>query len=473
MNLANHYYLVNILGFARILCYHFSMLLSFHGAAREVTGSCYLLETAQTRVLIDCGMFQGSTFSEARNYDAFKFDPSTIDAVIITHAHLDHTGRLPKLVNDGYKGKIYLTPPTRDLTRLVLEDAYHIMKEDFKREYRPLLYELEDVNTVERNMVTVEYEKTWTVGDLSFRFRDAGHIFGSAFVEVEEKGGARVTFSGDIGNDHVPILRETAELASTDVLLTESTYGNRIHEDESTRVAKLREVVTRTVQQGGVLMIPAFAIERTQQLLYELHDLSEQGLLPRVDIYLDSPMAIDTTNIIRSYPQYYDAEALKVVSMGDDLFQVPGLHFTRSRDESKAINDAPKPKIIIAGAGMMNGGRIRHHLIRYLGDPRSSVLIIGYQAEGTLGRHLYRGDKTVTVLGERVEVRASVIGIGAYSAHGDQNKLVRWIGGAAHRPSQVLCTHGDEGACMALATRLEQEGKLVAHVPRLFDSIKL
>ncbi len=451
-------------------CYNATMNVSFCGAAREVTGSCYLIETERARLLVDCGMFQGSAFTEARNFSPFPFDASTLDAVIVTHAHLDHTGRLPKLAKEGFKGKIFVTPPTEDLTKLVLLDAFQIMEEDFKRDYRPMLYEEKDIDQTLQHFVPLDYEKEQKIGDVTFRYRDAGHIFGSAFIEMQHEG-KHMAFSGDLGNDHALILRPTESLAETDVLIMESTYGNRVHEDESTREAKLREVVTRTVQQGGVLVIPAFAIERTQQLLYELHELVEDQKIPRVDIYLDSPLAIETTEIIRSYPQYYDAAALKHLAMGDDVFRFPGLHLSRTREESKMINDALKPKVIIAGAGMMNGGRIRHHLVRYLSDPKSTVLIVGYQAEGTLGRQLYRGDKVVNVLGERVNVHATVESIGAYSAHADQNKLVRWVEEAEKRPSVVYCTHGDEGASMALATRLEQEIDIEAHVPRLGDKI--
>jgi len=447
------------------------MDISFFGAAREVTGSCYLVETGTTRVLVDCGMFQGGSFAETRNFHPFDFDASLVDAVIVTHAHLDHTGRLPKLIKDGFAGKIFVTPPTADLTKLVLIDAWHIMKEDFKREYRPLLYEQKDVEGVMERFERIEESHYQTIGDLKFRFREAGHIFGSSFVEMTGPDGQRVTFSGDIGNDNVPILRPTAQMAETDLLIIESTYGNRIHEDESTREAKLREVVTKTIGRNGVLVIPAFAIERTQQLLYELHDLADKGLLPRCDVYLDSPMAIDASGIIKSYPEYFDAEAMRLASMGEDMFALPGLHLTYDRQESKTINDAPRPKIIIAGAGMMNGGRVRHHLVRYLGDPKSSVLIIGYQSEGTLGRKLYRGDKKVEVLGERIEVKAEIASIGAYSAHADQRKLVRWVKTAAKQPTRVYCTHGDEGAAIALATKIHEELGIAAEVPRYKDQI--
>jgi len=449
------------------------MRISFHGAAREVTGSCHLIETARTRVLIDCGMFQGGAFVESKNFADFGFDPATIDAVIVTHAHLDHTGRLPKLVKEGFREKIFTTRPTLPLTKIVLEDAYQIMEDEFKRHYRPFLYGKDDIQSTIDQMVPLDYSSSVKIGDLSFRFRDAGHIFGSAFVEIVHAGGMHVTFSGDLGNEHTPILRDTAQMAETDVLIIESTYGNRIHEDESTRVIKLREVIVETAKQKGVLVIPAFAIERTQQLLYELHELAEQRRIPAIDVYLDSPMAIRTTEVIKAFPQYYDREALRLVQSGDDMFDFVGLHLTPTREQSKTINEAPRPKVIIAGAGMMNGGRIQHHLVRYLGDERSTVLIIGYQASGTLGRQLYRGEKEVSVLSEQVRVKAQIKSIGAYSAHADQNMLMHWIETAAKKPSRIFCVHGDEGASAALATRITREMSIPCLLPRFGEHVDL
>lgn len=449
------------------------MRISFYGAAREVTGSCFLVETGQTRLLVDCGMFQGGRMNEPKNAEPFAFDPATVDAALITHAHLDHTGRLPKLAREGFRGRIYATPPTVKLAQIVVEDAAQIMQEDAERDGTPVLYSPEDMRRAFDAMVGLDYSRWVTIGDLSFRFRDAGHIFGSAFIEIREIEGAHIAFSGDLGNERVPVLRETAQLAETDVLVMESTYGNRVHEDESTRRTMLHEAITKTIQRNGVLIIPAFAIERTQQVLYELNRLVENGLIPRVNIYLDSPMAIKATEVIKEFPEYYDAEALRLVSSGDDLFAFEGLHKTLKREDSKTINAAPRPKVIIAGSGMMNGGRILHHLVRYLGDDRSTVLIIGYQAEGTLGRRLYEGEKHVTVLEQRIEVRANIESIGAYSAHADQNKLVRWVGEAARRPRHVYCVHGDEGASVALATRLQHEFALKADVPRGGESVNV
>ena len=449
------------------------MHLTFLGAAREVTGSCYLVETKQARILVDCGMFQGCEFCEARNFEEVFIQPATVDAVFITHAHLDHTGRLPRLIKGGFKGKIYATGPTIDLMKLVLEDAYHIMEENHRRSARPMLYAEEDVAQVLKRCVPCEYSHSVRLGDLMIRFREAGHIFGSAFIEIREQGGAKLAFSGDLGNTHVPIVRATAQLSGMDAVVMESTYGNKIHEDESSRSEKLHQLVTETMNLGGVLLIPAFAIERTQQLLYELNSLVQKKRLPKIDVYLDSPMAIRATRVIRSYPKYYDPEALRKVAHGDDLFDFEGLHLCESRDESKQINFVPPPKVIISGAGMMNGGRILHHLVRYLGNERNTILIIGYQAQGTLGRKLYTGEKVVEVLGERIQVRAAVKSIGAYSAHADQPTLINWIRSASALPKRIFVTHGEEETSISLATRLTEELGVQAHAPRLSESVEL
>lgn len=449
------------------------MHISFHGAAREVTGSCTLVDDGNMRILVDCGQFQGSAFADAKNFRDFGFDPKTIDAVVVTHAHLDHCGRLPKLVKEGFRGKIYATPPTVKLVKLVLEDAEAVMEDDFKREYRPKLFEREDVDRTMDQFTAADYDRHIRLDGLSFRFRDAGHILGSAFVEIEEAGGVRMAFSGDLGNVPDPILKPTAQLAEQDALVIESTYGDRLHEAMDTRQSELKVCIERIVKQNGVLIIPAFAIERTQELLLELHHLMESGGFPPVDVYLDSPLAIKASEVMREFPKYYNKAAFHEVSAGDDLFRFPGLHLTLRRDESKTINDAPRPKVIIAGSGMMNGGRIRHHLVRYLSDKRSTVLIIGYQAHGTLGRKLYTGERKVNVLGERIDVKAQVVSIGAYSAHADQRQLLKWISSAAKVPSRIFCNHGEENASAALATRITEELGVESDVPRFEQTIEL
>lgn len=449
------------------------MQISFHGATREVTGSCYLVDDGRQRMLVDCGMFQGSAFADAKNFRDFGFDPKTIDAVVVTHAHLDHVGRLPKLVKEGFTGKIYATPPTAKLAQLVLQDAEQVMQDDFKREYRPKLFEQEDVDRTIAQFETVDYSRRVKLDGLAFRFRDAGHILGSSFVEIEETGGPRVAFSGDLGNVPDPILKPTAQLAEQDALIIESTYGNRLHEEMDTREEQLRRCIQDTITRGGVLIIPAFAIERTQELLFELNHLVEAKQLPPVDVYLDSPLAIRASNVMVEYPQYYNVGAFERFKTGDDIFSFPGLHKTLTRDESKGINEAPWPKVIIAGSGMMNGGRILHHLVRYLGDAKSTVLIVGYQAAGTLGRRLYTGERNVDVLDERIKVKAKIASIGAYSAHADQKQLVNWIRSAVKPPTHVYCTHGEEAASAALASRITEELDIPADVPRFEQTLTL
>lgn len=449
------------------------MRISFLGAAREVTGSLYLVETKTTKLLVDCGMHQGCNTCDVKNLVDFPFDASKIDALLLTHAHLDHSGRIPKLIKAGFKGAIYSTAPTMKLATLVMLDAQHIMEEDHRREGTPILYSKEDVMQTVEMFELVDYSREVIVGDLICRPRDAGHIFGSAFWEVRQKDGPSAAFSGDLGNKGSKILRPTAQLSAVDALIIESTYGNRIHEDESTRESKLREILERTIKNKGVLVVPAFAIDRTQQILFELNHLIEKGIVPQIDIYLDSPMAIKATEIMKEYPQYYNKEAQALAATGDDLFDFPGLQLTKTRDESKLINEAPRPKVIIAGSGMMNGGRIQHHLVRYLSDKNATVLIVGYQAEGTLGRDLHDGKKVVHVLQETVNVKATVLSIGAYSAHADQTKLVEWIEGAEALPKQVYVTHGEEGAAVALVTRIKQHLKIDAVAPHVGDVVEV
>ncbi|HVM90294.1 MAG TPA: MBL fold metallo-hydrolase [Verrucomicrobiae bacterium] len=448
------------------------MRISFYGAAREVTGSCYVVESSGgTRLLVDCGMFQGTHIAGHKNFDPLPFDASAIEAVFVTHAHLDHTGRLPKLMREGFKGKIYATPPTIKLAQLVLEDTIHIMQDDLEKQGRAMLYEQKDVDAVMAAFVPVEYSHDVMVGDVTARARDAGHIFGSAFWELRNGSGKRVTFSGDIGNRGSKILRPTAQLSACDALVVESTYGNRIHEDESTRETKLKDILKETVAKKGMLVIPAFAIDRTQQILFELNDLANSGMLPDVPIFLDSPMAIRATEVLKEFPQYYNKETQALAAQGDDPFSFPGLKETLTRDQSKEINDVPNPKVVIAGSGMMNGGRILHHLLRALPDPNSTVLIVGYQSEGTLGRDLYEGKKDVVVRGVKLHVNARITGIGAYSAHADQAKLIDWVKNAEAHPKEIFVTHGEEGSAVALATLFQSELGIKAIAPHEGDSV--
>ncbi|MBI2990217.1 MAG: MBL fold metallo-hydrolase [Candidatus Magasanikbacteria bacterium] len=442
------------------------MKLSFYGAAHEVTGSCYLLETNGKKILVDCGMFQGSDFNAGKNHDAFPFDPSSIDCVLVTHAHLDHTGRIPRLIHDGFKGKIYMTKATLELARIVWEDALNIMLSDREEFQLPVLYDMGDIETASEHGEGVSYGATVNVGqDISAVFKDAGHIFGSAFIEIFSEG-KTIAFSGDIGNKDAPILRETEALGSIDILLCESTYGARNHESVEERDHLLLELIREGCKKGGTIMMPAFSIERTQEILYRLDRLSEEEkTLPKIPIFLDSPMAINALSVYKKYPEYYDEEACKKYMKGNDFFDFPQLKITATVDASKHINSVKGPKMVIAGAGMMNGGRILHHALRYLPDPHSTLIIVGYQAYGTLGRRLYEGADTVNIFGKKIKVACTIKAIGALSAHADQEKLLSWIASAGKRPGKVYCVHGEAESATAFAHKLRDVFGITALVP--------
>lgn len=450
------------------------MKLTFCGASHEVTGSCYHLDADQSQILVDCGLFQGSEFSDEKNWQDWPFKPASVEAVLITHAHLDHVGRLPKLVKDGFRGKILATPATAELARLVIEDAFRIMFYEHEKFQRPLLYEDADVRQAVSLFEPVDYNKKITVAPgIEATWHDAGHIFGAAFIVVEAEG-KKVAFSGDIGNINVPILRETEALPAVDALLVESTYGDRVHEGADKRLAMLEAVLKEAAEKGGTIMVPAFSIERTQEFLYSLHQMQEHGDgLPKIPIYLDSPLAIDAIKVYKKYPQYYDKEAAAEIMAGDDFLTFPGLHVTYTREDSKTINNARGPKMVIAGAGMMNGGRILHHAMRYLPDPNSTLLIVGYQAYGTLGRRLYEGAKWAKIHGEDIPVRCAIKAIGALSAHGDQKKMIEWVGSSGHAPKQIFCIHGEPHAATELAHRIRDTYGVMPEVPEYCETVEL
>ncbi len=428
-----------------------------------MTGSCSLVETGPFRIIVDCGMFQGDAGVESKNFNPLPFDAKSITHVVVTHAHLDHVGRLPVLVKNGYAGQFFATRPTVELAKLVMDDAFGIMEYDNKKFGRPLLHGPEDIAGVMERSKGVEYDEPIVLksggGEETVRatWHDAGHIFGSAFIVLEAEG-KRVVFSGDVGNVEVPILRDTAALPkNVDLLVSESTYGDRLHETKLTRQQIVENMIADGTKRGGVVMIPSFSLERTQELIYELNDLIDrQHRLPPMPIFLDSPLAIDALKVYRKYPEYYDEEAEKYLQSGDDVFDFKGLTTTYTRTESMKINHIPGPKIIIAGAGMMNGGRILHHARRYLSDEKSTLLLIGYQSPGTLGHQIYSGKSPVRVLGDEVPVKCQVKMVGALSAHGDQKKLLQWIGAA--QPKKVFLNHGDPWCKEALAKKLGEVG---------------
>ncbi|MBI5221531.1 MAG: MBL fold metallo-hydrolase [Candidatus Magasanikbacteria bacterium] len=436
------------------------MKVHFFGAAGEVTGSNSLIETGNKKIIVDCGMFQGGDFNEAKNHDPLPYNASEISAVLVTHAHLDHVGRLPLLVKEGFTGFFYATPATMELAELVLKDALSVMNHDNIKFGRQVLYSEQDIAGVMQQFKPVDYyqwQDLFGDGSVKIYLRDAGHIFGSAFIEIDAEG-KRLVFSGDVGNVHVPILRDTDNLPDDiDLLVCESTYGDKFHESDQTRREILEKAVLEAVKRGGVLMIPSFSLERTQELLYELDKLIEQEhRLPAMPIFLDSPLAIGATRIYRKYTQYYDESAVKLIKSGDDMFDFPGLVLSETKDDSKRINNTHNPKIIIAGAGMMNGGRILYHALRYLSDPQSTLLMIGYQAHGTLGREIQEGASSVRVMNEKVAVRCSVKTIGAFSAHGDQHKLLDWMRSAKNLPKIICLNHGENDVRERFKEKIKQ-----------------
>jgi len=450
------------------------MQLTFCGADQEVTGSCHLLEINKHKILVDCGMFQGSNFNEGKNHDAFPFDPKGINVVLVTHAHLDHVGRLPKLVREGFKGEIFMTKATIELAELVWRDAYHIMKDENEKYGLPILFDNIDIaNTVALCQGVDYHDLVEILPGVKTVWRDAGHIFGSAFITVTAEN-KQITFSGDIGNINEPIVKDTEQLGMPHTLVLESTYGDRLHEDIKTRKGMILDLIKDGVKRGGTIMIPSFSLERTQELLYELNMLVEYDkTLPKIPVFLDSPLAIDAMKVYEKYPEYYDAEATKLRQSGDDFLSFPCLELTYTREESKRINQVPGPKVVIAGAGMMNGGRILHHALRYLSDPASTLLLIGYQAKNTLGRRLYEGASKVKIFNEEVKVKCAIRAVGGLSAHGDQKKLLFWVEKALKKPEQIFCVHGESHAATELAHRLRDNFNIQTFIPEMGETVDI
>ena len=455
------------------------MKLSFYGAAREVTGSCFLVTTGQTHVLVDCGVLQQRSFAEHKNTDAFLFDPKTIDVVLLTHAHLDHCGRLPKLYRDGFRGTVYATPATRDLTRVMLIDSARVIEHEATRQGRQPLYQPTDVTGLMKLFSPVNYRQPKKVAsDVTAVARDAGHILGSSCWEVivRESGQTKkLVFSGDLGNPPAPIVTDPDAITDgADYVIMESTYGGRVHESKSLRRKLLAEMFINTVKRGGVLMIPAFALERTQEVIYELNWLVERHQLPACPIYIDSPLAIGATTVYKQYSNLFDRESRALINAGDDLFNFPGLIYTKTPEQSKRINITPGPKVIIAGSGMCHGGRILHHLKHYLPDPNNQLLFITYLAAGSLGRKIFDGAKFVDIDGRRIPVRANVAAIGGYSSHGDSLLLTSWLRQMKKtKPKTVFLVHGELDQAQALGRVIGHDLGYTTVIPKYRQSVVL
>jgi metallo-beta-lactamase family protein len=448
--------------------------LTFAGGTGGPTGANFLFETASgKKILIDCGLTQGNEENESLNRQPFAYDPASVDVLFVTHAHIDHIGRIPFLVKNGFRGKIYSTPPTRELAEPMLEDALGVMiHEEKKRGVEPL-YDAVDIRQALSLWQGVDYRKEIHVSDdLVIVFHDAGHILGSAMVEVRY-GKKKMLFTGDLGNSPSPLLRDTEFVPDIDYLLMESVYGDREHEARDERQMLLADAIQDAVKKKGVLLIPVFSLERTQDILFEINELVESGKLPEVPVFLDSPLGIKVTEIYKKNEKYFNANAQAVIHGGDDIFRFPRLRFTEKVEDSKAIMGVHPPKIILAGSGMSNGGRILHHEKEYLSDPKTTLLFVGYQAVGTPGRLLENGEKNIRIIGEDIRVKAHVVTIHGYSAHRDTNGLFDFVDDMKDTVQKVFVVMGEPKSSTFLAQRLHEYLGLNAVVPGLGESVTL
>lgn len=456
------------------------MKLTFFGAARAVTGSCHCVECCEKRILVDCGLQQGR--DERDNAD-LDFSPAKIDAVVVTHAHIDHSGRLPLLVKEGFDGPIYCTRLTAELLSIMLRDSAHIQESDAqwenqkgKRAGRPVvepLYTVQDAEAVLTHLVPCEYGQSVELfqGAVRARFVDAGHLLGSASVELwlDEGGEERkIVFSGDIGNHNQPIIRDPQYIHEADYVVTESTYGDRLHQGKGNYKEQLAEIINETLSKGGNVIIPSFAVGRTQELLYHIREMKQEGLVrdvPNFQVCVDSPLAREATRIFSGDLRgYLDADALEAIQDGEALFTFPGLTLVESGEESKALNADKTPKVIISASGMCDAGRIRHHLKHNLWRSECCVVFVGYQAEGSLGRRLLEGASEVKLFGETIAVRARITKCEGLSSHADKNGLLAWINCFSPRPKEVFVVHGDEEVTTLYAQTLREQG-FSAHAP--------
>jgi metallo-beta-lactamase family protein len=430
------------------------MRLTFWGAAGEVTGSMHVLEAAGKRILLDCGLFQGRREETRAKNAKFPLPAGDVDAVVLSHAHIDHAGRLPLLVKLGFQGPIYCTPATRDLCSIMLPDSGFIQEKDFaflakrgKTTVGEPLYTAADATHVPDHMVSVPYDRTLDIAPgLRLTFTDAGHILGSASVvlEIDDLGSAkRLVFSGDVGRTGLPIIRDPHPPAGrADVLIVESTYANKTHESVAEAQDLLAQCVNKVAKRGGKIFIPSFAVGRTQELVYELHSLARDGAIPKIPIYVDSPLAVNATDVFRLHPEAFDRQE-RLVRETDDLFRFPLVKYVRSVEESKALNEMHGPVIIIAASGMAENGRILHHLRNGIGDHRNLVLFVGFQAGYTMGHRLQAGEQEVRIFGDEVAVRAEVATIGGYSAHADRSELRHWVEGLGEPAGRAFVVHGE------------------------------
>lgn len=465
------------------------MRVSFLGAAKTVTGSCFHIETDNCSFLVDCGMFQGSNADEARNHDPFPFNPAGLDFVILTHAHVDHSGRLPKLYVDGFQGPVYATKATAELCAIMLPDSGHI--QEFENEWvnrkraraglppvKPL-YTVQDAVDCIRLFRSVRYYEEIRINDrVRVKFNDAGHLLGSSIVEIWVRENGReikLVFSGDLGNRDMPILRDPDTIESADYVFIESTYGNRDHIRTENKIDKFIEIIRSTKEKSGNVIIPSFAVGRTQEVIYELfkqHEKNDRELkeLLKIPVYVDSPLAVSATEVFRNNLDCFDEEAREYIKNGDNPLDFPSLRFTRSAEESKALNESTESIIIISASGMCEAGRIKHHLKHNLWRKESSIVFVGYQAAGTLGRRILDGAKKVRIFGEEINVDARVEMLEGLSGHADRTGLMHWLKSFRKKPRHIFVVHGEDEAMKEFGDMIFRELKIVPIIPEYGES---
>ncbi|MFZ2253231.1 MAG: MBL fold metallo-hydrolase [Minisyncoccia bacterium] len=447
--------------------------INFYGGTGSVTGANFMLDTGESKILIDCGLVQGDRFALATNADPFAYSPADVDVLLVTHAHADHIGRIPKLVRDGFKGVIYSTPPTHDLVALMFRDAYKVMLYEEERFGTPRIFEEKDIDAALALWKTFHYHHTFDLpGDVKATYTDAGHILGSGMVTLE-RNGKKFLFTGDIGNVPQPLLDAPEIVHDYDYLLMESVYGDRQHEEVKERADLLRMYIEDTIKKQGTLIIPAFSLERTQGMLYEINNFFERGEIAPIPVFLDSPLAINVTEVYKKYTEYLKKDVREQIKGGDDIFDFPKLSFTRTTKDSHEIDKVHGAKIIIAGSGMSHGGRILEHEKNYLEDPKTTLLLVGYQAIGSLGRLLGDGVKKVHVLDREVKVRARIASIRGYSGHADRDQLINFVAEGGQNVKQIFVTMGEERSSLFLVQRLRDYLGVNAIAPELNQSIEI
>jgi metallo-beta-lactamase family protein len=450
-----------------------SATLGFYGGVGSVTGANFLLDTGKIALLVDCGLVQGDRFAQEVNAEAFVYNPADIDFLLVTHAHADHIGRIPKLIKEGFKGVIYSTPPTRDLAEIMLADALKVMEYEKEKYGTEVLYDAKDIHTALTLWQTTPYEKKVELGDgVTFFYTDAGHILGSGMVQLE-RGGKKMVFTGDIGNVPQPLLNPPVIPKDYQYMVMESVYGDRLHEEVKERTNLLQHYIEDTQKKGGTLIIPAFSLERTQGMLLEINNLVESGKIKPLPVFLDSPLAIEVTDVYRKYTPYLKSEVQTQINGGDDIFAFDGLSFTQTVKASEEIKNEKGAKVIIAGSGMSHGGRIRKHEKQYLDDKNTTVLLVGYQSVGSLGRLLQDGAKKVRVDDEYVKVKAKIVMIRGYSGHADRDQLLNLVAQGGDHAKQVFVTMGEEQSSLFLVQRLRDYLGLNAVAPSLGEEVTI